>query len=936
MGGVRAGQGKGRRAVGGTSPRPPGQASRARPVHQGSRLAWALVLASWGPGAEGVGWAQTAPAGVVVDSEDAVTRGVFVPDGARSGEPNATAVELNPAQLAFLRAAGISALVDASADDVRLSGRGAGLFLATPLWSGSAVGTSLQWVGGNTLGNGFELPTGRTKLQLAYGMGGRHLALGISWSHLWGDTVGGIDTFDVGAGVRLADRLALGLVVEDLGRPSLGSTIAAGGVIIPGVTLRRRWVAEVTVRPTGTDRVNLAVAALHVEDDRWSQPWWRLRGSVRAASAVRFFADATVGPHRIPANPAATAFVDDGYDLRLTFGLGIDFSHATVELAVRQATVPDGSSGAGSGVSAAVHQSGERTETTLAPAEMARVELGDLGADRAFLERVLALRAMAFDPALAGVWLEIADLELGPGRIEELRDVVAELRRHGKRVVAALTSPSMRDVYLAAACDRIVIHPAGTLTFSGVAQSATFFKGAMDRLGVRVDLVRIAEFKGAMEPFVFEQQSEPVRRNRNDLIADVFGRMTQQIAAGRGWDATRRAPAYLASLLAKAELTPEEALRAGLVDAVLDTYGREAFLHDWFGHDVAVRDADDSPVRPARWWRPRVAVVLVDGAIDDGDSRQLPGGMGGLAGEDTIVDALDRCRRDGSIRAVVLRINSPGGSAYASDVIARAVAKLRAAGKPVVASMGDVAASGGYYVAAPSSEIMAEPSTITGSIGIYGFKIDVSGLLGKLGLNTEVYRRGEHADELAPYRPWTDEERRIATGQLQHLYQLFLKTVADGRGARGLATPERVNEIGRGHVWSGAEGQRLGLVDGFGGFTAAVDRAADLAGLRRLTGEDPELVVLPRPSGSLVKRLIGLGQVAAASPDSVDAAEPEARSDDRAGDGAGGDGRGMAAWPISRWPGVGPLLRWAAPYLFGRGAGFEARLPPEDFDLGWP
>lgn len=895
-----------------------------------------------------------------------------MPDGARSGEPNATAVELNPAQLAFLRAAGLSVLANAWSEDARLGGRGGGLFLATPLWPGSAFGASLQRVSGAS----FELPTGRTKLGLAYAMGGRHFSLGVSWAHLWGDTVGGLDTFDVGAGIRFADYLAFGLVAEDVGRPALEPTTSSVGATIPGLTLPRRWVAEVTFRPTGTDRVNLAVAGLHVEDTPWSDPSFRLRLAARVAPAIAVFGDAALGPHRSPAGPGAAGLIDDGHDVRVTAGLALDFSHARVAVAARQASVPGGASGGGWGFSMALHQSNERDAEAIGTAEMVELRLDGLESDRAFLARALELRALAFDRGIAGVWLEIEDLDVGPGRLEELRDLVAALRRHGKRVIAALASPSMRELYVAAACDRIVIEPAGTVTFAGLAQSATFFKGAMDRLGVRVDLVRIAEFKGAMEPFLFEEQSEPVRRNRNALLDDVFGRMTQQIAAGRGWSAERLrspdpaggggppTPGSLAALLAKAELTPEEALQAGLVDAVFDQYGREGFLRQLFGREVAVHAPDRAPVQPARWSRPRVAVVLVDGAINEGASRRLPFDMGGLVGDDSVVSALDRCRRDGSVRAVVLRINSPGGSAHASDVIARAVAKLRAAGKPVVASMGDVAASGGYYVAAPSTVILAEPSTITGSIGIYGFKIDLSGLLAKLSLKTEVYRRGAHADQVAPYRPWTDEERVIATGQIRHLYGLFLGTVAEGRRAHGLSTPEKVDEIGRGHVWTGAEGQRIGLVDEVGGVTAAIARAAELARLRLLPDENPELVVLPRPGGRLLERLIGLGRVWSAGrlgsrgddhgedhgDDSVDGLEPEETGDADAGgvaglvagpwfagadSGLGAAGSARASASVAGWPGMRAVLRWVGSYLFGRATGFEARLPLGDGDLSF-
>ena len=255
--------------------------------------------------------------------------------------------------------------------------------------------------------------------------------------------------------------------------------------------------------------------------------------------------------------------------------------------------------------------------------------------------------------------------------------------------------------------------------------------------------------------------------------------------------------------------------------------------------------------------------------------------------------------------AVVLRVNSPGGSAFASDVVARAIGKLRRAGKPVVVSMGDVAASGGYYISAPADAIFAEPSTISGSIGIFGYKVDVRKLMGTLGLGVETYRRGQHADYLSPYRPWTDEEIKIAAEKIRHFYDLFLGTVAEGRRARGL-TRARVDEIGRGHVWTGAEAQGLGLVDEMGGVSAAIDLAAQLGHVplerRRPAGRSPSSRA--RRAASCA-RLTGLG-------DAERRRLPTSSQLLRA--------RLATA-------GVASALRLLAPFLLGDGTGIEARIP---------
>jgi protease-4 len=455
-----------------------------------------------------------------------------------------------------------------------------------------------------------------------------------------------------------------------------------------------------------------------------------------------------------------------------------------------------------------------------------------------------------------------------------------------------------------------VLHPAGELSLNGLSQDVTFYKGAMDRLGVNVDLVRIGEFKGAMEPFVMNESSSPVRRNKDDLLDDVFQRIVASIAAARSRGGRTVSEADVRALVDRALFTPFEAELAGLADAVKDEAELEEFLRQALGgRRIVVRDPDTAPAHPRAWPSRRVAVVLVDGAIIDGPSQQLPFDLGSFAGSDTLVAALEECRRDSSVAAVVLRVNSPGGSAFASDVVARAVALLRKAGKPVIVSMGDVAASGGYYIAALADSIFAEPSTISGSIGIFGYKVDVRRLMTTLGLSTEVYRRGAHADYLSPYRPWSDAEIKLVGEKIRHFYGLFLNIVAEGRRTRGM-TLARADELGRGRIWSGAQAMNVGLVDQMGGLGAAIDWAARIGGAPLGRDELPDITVLPRSSSSALQKLIGLA------------------GQDDGGAGAGARGR-AAGGGVAGF--LGPQGRAAArllaPLLLGGGSGVEARIP---------
>jgi protease-4 len=812
----------------------------------------------------------------LLDPEARPTRGPYIANAARAGDADPTAVQLNPAQLGLLPAAGLTVAIDAWGQWVPLAGRGFGVYWATPLFSSDGFGMALSHVVSSP--GVFTDPAARTVLTLSDGLRfGEHVALGVSWSHVWGGELFEHNTFDAGLSVRPGRHLALGVVVEDIGEPS------------GAVSVARLYGGEVVGRPLGTDRLELALAADYSEGSNWRSLVPRARLAVTAASGFRIFAtgeSSAMGGHY--------AF-SSGADYRAELGFALDLEHVGVTASARMAF--PGSGDVGGGAATLLRITGERRASIVAPAFVARLDLEHVKSDAAFIEVVRRMRALAADASVAAVLLHVDGLPVGLGRVEELRDLVAALRARGKRVYAYGSFPETRDYYLATACDAIVLHPAGTLTLTGFSQTVTFYKHAMDTLGVNVDLVRIGEYKGAMEPFVFEQQSAPVRANKDDLLDDVYRRFVATVARARTTAGRVIDEARVRTLVDRGLFTPYEAQLVGLVDAVKDDDELETWLRQSLGRPaIAIRAPDSSSTQEA-WPSRRVVVVLVDGTIVDGKSRRFPFGED-LAGGDTLVEALEECRRDGSVGAVVLRVNSPGGSAFASDVVARAVVKLRRAGKPVIVSMGDIAASGGYYVSAPADAIFAEPSTLSGSIGIFGYKVDVRKLMATLGIGVETNRRGQHADYNSPYRPWTDEEIKIAAEKIRYFYELFINTVADGRRAQGL-TRARVDEIGRGHIWTGAEAQGLGLVDQMGGIGAAIDLAARLGRVPLESSGLPALSLLPRPTGGLLARLTGL--------------DLEDRSTTDMGQLLGAR--------------LGPALRLLGPFLQGDGTGIEARIP---------
>jgi len=341
------------------------------------------------------------------------------------------------------------------------------------------------------------------------------------------------------------------------------------------------------------------------------------------------------------------------------------------------------------------------------------------------------------------------------------------------------------------------------------------------------------------------------QREVTDAVqGDVFDRQVRAIAAARGLDEAR-----VRELVDTGVFSADEALRARLVDGLAWPDELEAAVAAHLGRRVQLASGlDESPPRPAQRWGPRrkVAVVRVEGTIAGGRSRPAPLGDDGIAGAETIASLVKQAAADPWVVAIVLRVDSPGGDALASDLIWREVMQARRSGKKVVASMGDLAASGGYLVSVAADGIVAEPSTLTGSIGIFALKPDLSGLLGKLGVATVTVKRGRHADLQSFTRRWTDDERALVEREVRAFYELFLSRVAGGRHL----TRDEVEKVAQGRVWTGAQARERGLVDALGTFADAVRLAKERAGVPadeevELAAFEPERSVLAELAGGL-------------------------------------------------------------------------------------
>jgi protease IV len=466
------------------------------------------------------------------------------------------------------------------------------------------------------------------------------------------------------------------------------------------------------------------------------------------------------------------------------------------------------------------------------------------------------LAAIRADRRAAGVVIMIGDLPAGLASVQSLRGVLAAYRSQGGRVVAYLPQASTRQYYLASVADAVVMPESGTLDIGGAALEVTFLGDALHRAGVDGEFEQIAEYKSAVEPFTRRAMSDAMREQMNAILDSVFDGLTAEIAEARGQD-----PAAVRATINRAPLSAADAQRAGLVDALRYEDQLPAYLAAG-GKPPAIvpwRVARRRLRVPFRWRMPgrAVAVVPVRGPIQMGESRPrppvpLPLGRGEMSGHASLIRAIRSVERNPLFGAIVLSVDSPGGSALASDLIWRAVVQAGRV-KPVVAYFGNVAASGGYYVAAGAHRIVAQAGTLTGSIGVISGKFTVRRLAARSGVHQEILTRGDAAAMASPFQPFSAEQRRRLRAQAEEIYGRFVDRVSEGRRL----PREHVQTVARGRVWTGRQAMQHGLVDRLGDFYAALDTAKELMGLSPARVV-PVLIIRP-PRAATIGRRAALG-----------------------------------------------------------------------------
>ena len=417
------------------------------------------------------------------------------------------------------------------------------------------------------------------------------------------------------------------------------------------------------------------------------------------------------------------------------------------------------------------------------------------------------------------------------GKVQEVRDAVSDFRRSGKPIVAYLEYGGEQEFYLATACSKVFLMPTSTLDLTGMVSYELFLRGTLDKIGAYPDGMHIGEYKTALNQYTQKTYTPAHREMAESLNSDLYDQLVRGIADGR-----HKSEAEIKSLIDHGPFLPEDALRAGLIDDLAYDDEIEGKLKlPGKTHMLDMNDYRQTGDTSGRGQR--IAVIYASGLIASGKSSYDTTGSE-VIGADTLVEYLRKARADNTIKAIVLRVDSPGGSAIASDVIWREVYLTKKA-KPVVASMSDVAASGGYYIAMSSDAIVAEPSTLTGSIGVVMTKFVIDGTLKKLGMNMEGVTRGKYADIYSPIRPFSPDERARMESYMQATYDTFVEKAAQGRNT----TPEKIDAVGQGRVWTGRQAKQIGLVDELGG----LDRAVALAKQRAKIAQDAdvELIVYP-------------------------------------------------------------------------------------------
>ncbi len=471
------------------------------------------------------------------------------------------------------------------------------------------------------------------------------------------------------------------------------------------------------------------------------------------------------------------------------------------------------------------------------PFRMQSLDLPDLKAGLGLYEIRKGLAAAKSDDMVAGIYLNLRNVEGGWATLTSLREALLDFKSSGKKIFAWSDRYDERSLYLASVADQLFLHTVGDLELNGFAVTPYYLRNMLDKFGLEVRTFRVGTYKSGVEPYQETEMSPASRKQLSTLLFDLWGDIRDSLARSR--NVSTESIDSITSSFSTAS-GPKPGLDAGLVDNLWP----EAEVIKWINQQLEIEEGAPTPFiafskyqsshvqeTPVSGQKDKIAVIFMEGEIVDGY-----GGIGQIGG-DKYVKEIRKVRLDSTVKAVVLRINSPGGSSLASDLLAEEI-KATCKVKPIIASMGDFAASGGYYIAAPCNRIFARSQTITGSIGVYALSYSTQKFFEeRIGVNHDRVTTHPLADMNSPHRPMTDKESGLIQASVENTYQSFLTVVKEGRGYPDFPT---VDSIAQGRVWSGQRALALGLVDELGGLDAAIEYATHKTGNR-----DAKLWLLP-------------------------------------------------------------------------------------------
>lgn len=743
------------------------------------------------------------------------SRGVTLLPDSLAFADEATALTYNPAGLSRLTSWNLVYVHERSATRGVIGNAG---FAATSL------GDLGLGFGVNTLTGSSDL----AKISLGASLGPQALTGGATANWLVNGTTKGLFTLDLGVQSRPLRWLSFGATVRNLTEPS-NSTIG----------LSREWAVGVGVRPY-EEYVTLGV------------DWFFREQRFSEQTRLQYTAKATVFRGVRVSAGVSHGFVA-GAPLAVHAGLGLDLENVGYTQGV-------GFSGGSVDLQFMARVSGEKYRSVVPQKKIALLSVGDIGseggttlgsllgvaAEDRYVRFIRYLDRAASDPDLAGVVLKIEGSGVGLARADEVRAAIERLRANGKKVIGYILGAGDAEYLIASACDELYAASEAMFIVDGVRSSVTYFGGAAEKLGVTVDVARVGAYKTFPDQFTRKGMGDEQRETLNAFLDTADSLLTERVTKSRhltaeawkagldeGLKATRRAKelGQIDDVVTPAQL--DEKIRASFPDAKLTR---------------SYRPFDN---RDPRWGKKRkIAVVPVLGSISGGKNQSSPLG-GSISGAESFIEALSEAADDPDVKAIVLRVDSGGGDGLASDLMYRAVLEAKKK-KPIIASMGDAAASGGYYVAMGADEIYANPTTLTGSIGVFYAKPAVKGLANTYGVNQESISRGKLAGITDLIDPWTDEQRVAAQKWIDDFYDTFITEVAASRKMQ----KEDVDRVARGRVWSGRDAQTKGLVDHLGGLMEAVKAAKAKAGF--LDGDEDYQLAIVQAQGSLLGSLLGV------------------------------------------------------------------------------